>query len=282
MAISDLHLASADNRAALEALPDHSDDWLILAGDVAERFAHLRLAFEHLTRRFARVLWLPGNHELWCVPEEDGTPPLRGEARYRALVELARSCGVTTPEDPYPLWDGPSGPCVVAPLFLLYDYSFRPAELPRDEVVSWAAALRNVCADETLLDPAPFASREAWCAERLRVTQARLAALDPALPVVLANHFPLRADLIHIPRAPRFTPWCGTTATEDWHRRFNARVVVSGHLHVRRTDHRDGTRFEEVSLGHPRQWDMRRGLESYLREILPGPEAQVSGTQLMA
>lgn len=272
LAISDLHLASADNRAALAALPDHFDDWLILAGDVAERFAHLRLAFEQLTRRFARVLWLPGNHELWCVPEEDGTPPPRGAARYHALVELARSCGVTTPEDPYPLWHGPGGPCVVAPLFLLYDYSFRPAELPRDEVVPWAAALRNVCADETLLDPAPFASREAWCAERLRVTEARLAALDPALPVVLANHFPLRADLIHIPRAPRFTPWCGTTATEDWHRRFRARVVVSGHLHVRRTDHRDGTRFEEVSLGHPRQWDLRRGLDAYLREILPGPE----------
>ncbi len=270
LAISDLHLASAVNRDALDSLPDHSDDWLILAGDVAERFDHVRLAFTECRRRFARVLWLPGNHELWCVPEEDGTPPRRGVARYDALVEMARSLDVLTPQDPFPLWDGPGGPCVIAPLFVLYDYSFRPPQVTRDQVVPWAAEMRNVCADEMLLDPVPYPSRDAWCAERLHYSEARLAALDPALPTVLANHFPLRADLIHIPRAPRFTPWCGTTATENWHRRFRAKAVVSGHLHVRRTDWRDGTRFEEVSLGHPRQWDESRGLEHYLRDILPG------------
>lgn len=272
-AISDLHLSNAANRDALATLPDFPDDWVILAGDVAERFDHLRLAFATFTRRFKRVIWVPGNHELWSVPEDGNDTPLRGEARYRALVELARSFGVVTPEDPYPLWTGPGGDCVIAPLFLLYDYSFRPDAVPRDEVVSWAAAMRNVCADEMLLDPAPHASREAWCAERCRWTLDRLTALDPALPTVLVNHFPLRDDLIHIPRVPRFTPWCGTKATADWHRRFRATVVVSGHLHVRRTDWRDGTRFEEVSLGHPRQWDSRREMADYLREILPGPMA---------
>ncbi len=274
-AISDLHLASADNRDALAALPEFPDDWVILAGDVAERFEHLRLAFAAFTQRFRKVIWVHGNHELWCVPEEGNELPMRGEARYRALVDLARSFGVVTPEDPYPLWTGPGGECVIAPLFLLYDYSFRPDSIPRDEVVSWADARHNVCADEMLLDPAPHASREAWCAARCRWTEERLAELDPMLPTVLINHFPLREDLIHIPRAPRFTPWCGTKATADWHRRFRASVVVSGHLHVRRTDRRDGTRFEEVSLGHPRQWDQRLGMAHYLREILPGPE--VSG-----
>lgn len=270
-AISDLHLGSADNRDALAALPEFPDDWVILAGDVAERFEHLRLAFGAFTRRFAKVIWVAGNHELWCVPEDGNEPPLRGEARYRAQVELARSFGVLTPEDPYPLWNGPGGDCVIAPLFLLYDYSFRPRTVARDEVVAWADARHNVCADEMLLDPAPYASREAWCAARCRWTEERLAELDPALPTVLANHFPLREDLVHIPRAPRFTPWCGTQATADWHSRFRARVAVSGHLHVRRTDWRDATRFEEVSLGHPRQWDQRLGMAHYLREILPGP-----------
>lgn len=268
LAISDLHLAGEVNRDSVAALPAYPDDWLIVAGDVAERFDHLALAFAEFTRRFAKVIWVPGNHELWCVPEETGAAPLRGVARYQALVALARSFGVMTPEDPYPVWNGPGGPCVIAPLFLLYDYSFRPEGMARDAVVAWAAELRNVCTDEMLLDPAPFASRDDWCAARLRLSEARLAALDPALPTVLVNHFPLRDDLIHIPRAPRFTPWCGTKATADWHRRFRAKVVVSGHLHVRRTDRRDDTRFEEVSLGHPRQWDHRLGLAHYLREIL--------------
>jgi hypothetical protein len=44
--------------------------------------------------------------------------------------------------------------------------------------------------------------------------------------------------------------------------------VVTGHLHTRRTDIVDGTRFEEVSLGYPRQWDHSRGCVGYLRTVL--------------
>jgi hypothetical protein len=46
---------------------------------------------------------------------------------------------------------------------------------------------------------------------------------------------------------------------------------VSGHLHIRSTAYRDGVRFEEVSLGYPRQWREGGGVDAYLREILPGP-----------
>jgi hypothetical protein len=80
---------------------------------------------------------------------------------------------------------------------------------------------------------------------------------------------------------PRFSIWCGTKKTEDWHTKFKAKVVVSGHLHVRRTDWKDGTRFEECSLGYPRQWKecLERGLDinDMLREILPGPEPPPTG-----
>ena len=273
LAISDLHLANAANRDALAQLPHHGDDWLILAGDVAERLDHIRDAFALLTRLFARVIWVPGNHDLWTVREEHPVDaPLGGEAKYRALITLAREFGVVTPEDPYPVWTGPGGPCIVAPLFLLYDYSFRPAEIAREEVIGWSREGSAVCADEILLDPAPHVSREAWCARRCDETQSRLEALDPALQTILVNHYPLRHELVRIPRIPRFSPWCGTKRTEDWHVRFNARAAIYGHLHVRRTDIRDGTRFEEVSLGYPRQWDRSRSLASYLREILPGPE----------
>ena len=46
---------------------------------------------------------------------------------------------------------------------------------------------------------------------------------------------------------------------------------MAGHLHVRTTDWIDGVRFEEVSLGYPRHWRRDRGIDGYLREILPGP-----------
>ena len=273
-AVSDLHLGYAANRQALEELPAHPGDWLIVAGDVGESTTHLDWGLEALTRRFERVLWVPGNHELWAWPRNN--PTSRGEEKYAELVEVCRARNVLTPEDPYPIWPGPSGnggnvPIRIALLFLLYDYSFRPDSVPLEESLRWAMAFGLVSADEALLDPYPHASREAWCAERCRLTEERLSALPPGEELVLVNHFPLRRELARLPLIPRFSVWCGTRRTEDWHVRFRARVVVSGHVHIRATTWRDGVRFEEVSLGYPRQWKRERGLLPYLREILPGP-----------
>jgi hypothetical protein len=45
-------------------------------------------------------------------------------------------------------------------------------------------------------------------------------------------------------------------------------VVVSGHLHIRSTSHRDGVPFEEVSLGYPQQWSGSITPDHCVREIL--------------
>jgi hypothetical protein len=263
-AISDLHLAIAANRAALSALPARPADWLIVAGDVCEAPDLFAEAMAFLAARFARVLWTPGNHELWLT----GAGPASSAEKYASLVALARRAGVDTPEDPYPRWPGGE---VVAPLFTSFDYSFRPATVGREAVLAWAAETRCVSADERLIDPSPFARMDEWCAELCAAAEARLAReVPPGAATVLVSHYPLRRDLVRIPRIPRFSPWCGSVRTEDWHRRFRATVAVSGHLHVRRTDWRDGTRFEEVSLGYARQWDNARGLAAYLRDVTPG------------
>ena len=87
LAISDLHLGDPVNRECFAGIGASPDDWLILAGDVSETEADLALAFGHLRSRFARVIWVPGNHELWTT---DSTPgAIRGEARSQALVALA-------------------------------------------------------------------------------------------------------------------------------------------------------------------------------------------------
>ncbi|MDE3153857.1 MAG: metallophosphoesterase [Acidobacteriota bacterium] len=267
LAISDLHVDYAANRAALDALPPCPDDWLVLAGDVGHATDQIERALRTLTTRFAKVIWVPGNHELWTT--SDDAP--RGEALYGELVARCRACGVVTPEDPYPVWPGDGPPCVIAPLFLLYDYSFAPDGLSPEAAVDWAVESGVLCADERLLHPDPYPTREAWCEARCRLTEARLAAVPAGHEIVLVNHFPLRRDLAVLPAIPRFTVWCGTRRTETWHTRFPVRAAVSGHLHIRATHWRDGVRFEEVSFGYPRHWQAEQGLAPYLREILPGP-----------
>jgi len=262
-ALSDLHVGHAANLASVQQLPAHPDDWLVLAGDIGETEAHLRATLTVATERFGRVIWVPGNHELWSSEE----PLLKGVAKYERLVEVCRRFGVLTPEDPYPTLPGTR--LRVAPLFLLYDYTFGPPGQTPEQVVAWAAESGIACADERRLSPAPFPSRQAWSADRVRRTQQRLEALPPDVGTILINHWPLRLDLCRLFRIPRFTPWCGTRETEDWHTRYRAELVISGHLHMRATDWRDGVRFEEVSLGYPRQHDPERGAPGYLRQVWP-------------
>jgi 3',5'-cyclic AMP phosphodiesterase CpdA len=270
LGISDLHLRYVQNRQALEALSPHPDDWLILAGDIGETEAELAFALEILTRRFQRVIWVPGNHDLWAMPSDPHN--LRGVAKYERLVAICRGYGVLTPEDPYVYWPGTDTPCLLVPLFLLYDYSFRPDTIAVDAALDWAIEANILCTDEALLHHDPYDSRAVWCAARCQYTETRLRQMPSHVAVVLINHFPLRYDLVDLPHIPRFSLWCGTRATEQWHTLFRASVVVYGHLHRRATHIRDGTRFEEVSLGYPGDWDVARGIEPYLREILPAPD----------
>ncbi|KAF2276573.1 Metallo-dependent phosphatase [Westerdykella ornata] len=278
-AISDLHLNNPINAEELRKLKPHPGDGLILCGDIGETLKELKLAFEITTARFRYVFWTPGNHELWLSTMDGG---LRGQAKYEKCVELARSYGVKTPEDPYMLWLGRGDTCIIAPIFTLYDYSYRPNYVSRERAVGWATeGDRLPCTDEYILDPYPYESRDAWCdalvARFGKKLEAACEAYGMKYPLVIAGHWPLRRDLVDLPdHMDRWHMWCGTTQTEDWHTKYNAKVVVNGHMHWRRTDWRGKTRFEEVSLGYQGQWERLRSegitINDLLREILPGPK----------
>jgi 3',5'-cyclic AMP phosphodiesterase CpdA len=269
LAVSDLHVGHKVNRLIVERLePESPSDWLLVAGDVGELAADVEWALRVLSQRFATVVWAPGNHELW-TPDADPVS-LRGEARYQHLVRLARGLGVVTPEDPYPVWEGPGGPAVIAPLFLLYDYSFLPPGAATPSAgLALARAAGVTGTDERLLHPDPYPSREAWCRARVDATERRLAALDPGPPTVLMNHFPLTSEPTRRLRHREFSLWCGTTRTADWHLKFGAAAVVYGHLHIPRTTWHDGVRFEEVSLGYPEEWARRETAPVIPRVIFP-------------
>jgi 3',5'-cyclic AMP phosphodiesterase CpdA len=267
-AISDQHVGYKENREITEALrPESDEDWLLVAGDVSEKFEDIAWVLGLMAERFAKVIWSPGNHELWSHPSDPVT--LRGVARYEALVEMCRGLGVLTPEDPYAVWEGGEKPVTIAPLFVLYDYSFRaPGTKNKEESLRYAMDTGIVCADEHLLYPDPYPSREEWCYARVAYTEKRLAAIDPAHDTVLVNHYPLVRDPTFVLRYPEFAQWCGTELTAGWHKQFRTITMVYGHLHIPRETWYDGVRFEEVSVGYPREWKARIPREP-LRRILP-------------
>ena len=92
LAISDLHIGYPENRDfALSLRPADPGDWLIVAGDVGEVFADVGYVLATLADRFARVIWTPGNHELWTLPADPVA--VRGVARYEALLKVCRRFG---------------------------------------------------------------------------------------------------------------------------------------------------------------------------------------------
>jgi len=268
-AISDLHVGFDDNRAFVEGLtPDDDGDWLLVAGDVAEHFAEVEWALRTLAGKYAKVIWVPGNHELW-TPKDDPVQ-LRGENRYRRLVDMCRGLGVLTPEDPYAVWEGEGGPVTVVPLFLLYDYTFRPEGASnKQEALEIAYKAGVVCTDEMLLHPDPYPSRDAWCDIRITESERRLAELPPGTRTLLVNHFPMTREPTRVLWYPEFAQWCGTERTADWHLKYNAAAVVYGHLHIPRTIWSDDVPFEEVSVGYPREWRKRGEAPKGPRRILP-------------
>ncbi len=172
------------------AAPGHPDDWLIVAGDVGERTDEIHWALDLLRKRFAKVIWVPGNHELWTTNRD----PMQifGKARYDYLVNMCDEMGVITPEHPFPVWTEEGGPATIVPMFLLYDYSFLPqGAATKAEGLAIARERNVVGTDEFLLSSEPYATRDAWCRDRVAYTRKRLEDLDWMTPNVLVNHFPL-------------------------------------------------------------------------------------------
>ena len=79
----------------------------------------------------------------------------------------AASAGVLTPEDPYPELPVGAGTYIV-PMFLLFDYTFRPPDVDAADARDWARAEGVLSGDEWMIDPAPFGSIPDWCHDAVR------------------------------------------------------------------------------------------------------------------
>ena len=156
----------------------------------------------------------------------------------------------------------------IVPLVTLYDYSFRQPGLGVEEAVQSARDKGIMLTDEFAI--APFVDVRGWCWDRLAYSIKRLSRTTG--PTILVNHWPLVVEPVNQVRFTEIGLWCGTRHTRSWARRYDAQVVIYGHLHMPGEMVVEGVRHVEVSLGYPREWRMPGHLG-----LWPYPVMEVDG-----
>lgn len=256
--ISDVHADYPDNFNLLVefARLGHRLDALIVAGDVTDKLDRLQQLFEVVVPCFHRVLFVPGNHELW-VRREEFADSLQ---KFDAVMDLCQRCGVQTS----PVKIGQHRQVWLVPLQSWYDDKQDPEHslfLPKsaddrtDQMwgdfyhTRWPATL-----DETL------------AAHFTRLNEPFLDWNFDA-PVISFSHFLPRQELVfnrHYEQHElvklfdpfpefNFTRVAGSTRILRQIERLGSVVHVYGHQHRNRVRVLDGVTYVSHCMGYPKE-----------------------------
>jgi hypothetical protein len=114
-AVSDLHVDFRENMEWVWSLSSHRylDDALIVAGDVSDNLQRLELTLVAMRERFAAVMFVPGNHELW-VRNGNWTDSWE---KFQHIQDLCHRLGILTEPTKF---SSDSGPVWLVPLYSWY------------------------------------------------------------------------------------------------------------------------------------------------------------------
>lgn len=233
-AVSDIHIDYQENLHWLLQLSkyDYRDDCLILAGDVSDKFDKLEQAFEHLSKIFAEVFYVPGNHELWV---ENGSQE-HSHSKFFRILELAKQYNINIQPKSF-------GNLRIVPLFSWYDLSF--GELTEKLQQSWVDFRR--CRWPQELNNAN--------AQNLFFLKQNLPNLNSVKEQTLSfSHFLPRIDVMptFIPERFRFVyPALGSRKLDEHVRKTGASIHVYGHSHVNRDITIEGVRYINNAFAYP-------------------------------
>lgn len=244
-AISDIHIDYEVNAKWIADLSssDYRNDVLILAGDVTDTLRLLDWCLGSLARRFRKVLFVPGNHDLWVAREERGKTSLQKFEDIAAVVESNGASMSAFSEN------GIS----IVPLFGWYDYSFGEPSVE----------LRSMWMDYRACRW-PGGLREGQVAAHFAALNCGRSEVAAGDSVITFSHFLPRIDLMptYIPPEKRFLyPVLGSTRLERQLRDLNSSIHVYGHSHVNRRIELDGVSYINNAFGYPSEtWLETKGL----------------------
>lgn len=234
-AVSDLHVDYAQNAQWVEQLSDHdyTRDVLLVAGDVSDKLTHIAACLQVLSRKFRRVAYIPGNHDLWTRSGFQGD----SFEKLAQVMDCVRDLGILTTVQNL-------GPVTIVPLYSWYDFSFgTPSE---DLMDAWMDF--RVCRW-------PLGSSAASVSSRFLDMNGGHAR-DHGGKVITFSHFLPRLDVL----PERARPWVqylypvlGTKAIDAQVRAAGSSVHVYGHIHIRNNAVIDGVRYINNALGNPKE-----------------------------
>ena len=233
-ALSDIHVDYDVNArwVADLSVADYQKDVLILAGDVTDSLRLLEWCLGTLAKRFKKVLFVPGNHDLWVIRDDRQKNSLQ---KFDEVCAAAESSGVSMEAF------RERGVSII-PLLGWYDYSFGQ---PSEELKSTWMDYR------TCRWPAGYTDADVAA----HFTALNEKQVSPAGDTVITySHFLPRIDVMpgFIPCANRFLyPILGSTLVERQLRQLNANIHVYGHSHVNRRVTIDGVSYINNAFGYP-------------------------------
>ncbi|HZR59127.1 MAG TPA: metallophosphoesterase [Terriglobales bacterium] len=233
-ALSDIHIDYDVNGKWIANLSivEYQDDVLILAGDVTDTRRLLDWCLSTLARRFKKVLFVPGNHDLWV---------LRDVGQKNSLQKFDEVCAVVESSGASMQAFRERGVSII-PLLTWYDYSFGE---PSDK-------LRSIWMDYRACRW-PSGSTEKDIVAHFAAFNKKQVSMTGD-KVITYSHFLPRIDLMpeFIPSAKKFLyPILGSAQLERQLRSFKPNIHVYGHSHVNRHVKIDGVSYINNAYGYP-------------------------------
>jgi len=232
-AVSDVHVDYQDNKKWLLGLSsvDYLDDVVILAGDLTDDLQLLEECFNDISAKFSKVLFVPGNHELWVSRDRR----FNSIEKYQQISELAISTGVSMTPTHF-------GTLSIVPLFSWYDFSFATPD--KKLMDTWMDFRACVWPD----NKQPSEITDYF----LDKNKVNLSVRNET--VISFSHFLPRIDLmpIYIPPAYHYLyPALGSDLLEEQIRVLKPNIHVYGHSHVNRKLTLGGVQYINNAFGYP-------------------------------
>jgi predicted phosphodiesterase len=250
-AVSDIHVDYPQNLEWVLGLDCHEyqADVLLLAGDVSEDMKLLERVLRGCLERFAKVMFVPGNHDLWvrrCTYD-------CSLAKFGRILELCGELGVAT--EPFE-YEGVE----FLPLFSWYDFSFGSMERSlrlgwRDfYACNWPESLPDSHAVTRYFHQLNNGVFE-WIKARSVHRSHESHGLAPN-PRITCSHFLPTIELMPswVPESKRTVyPVLGSVELGAQVRRLAPDIHVYGHSHVNQIIKIDSTHYVNNAFATPRE-----------------------------